>query len=395
MSRSTRPRLLGLALLLLGLALVVVPVVGVLVMPTPAAAAPLSSLPTETPAPPTPEPSSTPVPPTATSVPPTVTPAPPTATPEPPPEEHHRPSPTPTVSPTPIPPSPTPEPVISITDIGMQKTTDKAEALPGDFVRFTLRVFSVAGGDVAADVVVRDAVPDAFEVVDLSSSKGDIVVAGQEVTAYPSTIAPGEEVLIVVTARVRAGVVAGTVVNTATVTTSTPNDPPGNNTSSTPVEIRVPMKPAIVPPSLPHTADPLAEQQALLTVLPWTLVGLLLLSQGAMLVLRGQRGMLRVPIPVSPLTAQLGTVLGGLLAGARRRLTRTTAPVAPAAGPKPAAETPASVDSRAGGAPAAAPAVIKTGAITSDTDPVIGPPLPEPGPSGPLPPIRPKDRRNL
>lgn len=393
MPRSTHPRLLGLALLLLGLALVIVPAVGVLAMPIPASAAPLASLPTETPAPPTPEPSSTPVPPTSTPAPTATTP--PTPTEEPPPEEHHRPSPTPTATLTPIPPTLTPEPVISITDIGVEKTADKAEALPGDLVRFTLRVFSASGADVATDVVVRDAVPDAFEVVDLSSSKGDIVVAGHEVTAYPSTIAPGEEVIIVVTAKVRAGVVAGTVVNTATVITSTPNDPPDNNTSSTPVEIRVPMKPAIVPPSLPHTADPLAEQQALLTVLPWTLVGLLLLSQGAMLVLRGQRGMLRVPIPVSPLTAQLGTVLGGLLAGARRRLTRTTAPAAPAAGPKPAAETPASVDSREGSVPAAAPVAVKTSGVAADTDPMIGPPLPEPGPSGPLPPIRPKDRRNL
>jgi uncharacterized repeat protein (TIGR01451 family) len=402
MPRPTHNRLAGTLLLLLGLAMVIVPMVGVLATPTTVAAAPMASLPTETPMPPTPEPSSTPVPPTATPVPPTATPAPPTATPEPPPEEHRRPSPTPTATMTPPPPTATPEPVISITDIGVQKTADKAVAQPGELVRFSIRLFTVTGADEAADVVVRDAVPDAFEVVDLSSSKGDIVVSGQAVTAYPRTLAPGEEVLVTVTARVRAGVQPGSVVNTAIITTSTSTDTPDNNTSSTTVEIKVPVVIKEVPPPaparLPITSDPLADQQALLSILPWTLVGLLLLTQGAMLIMRGQKGMIPVPIPVAPFTAQLGSLLGGLVGGARKRFGLTRGPVAeaPATTTEQPAETASPAGSRSGGSPSSTPTpVLKTAAPADDADAMIGPPLPEPGPSGPLPPIRPKDRRNL
>jgi len=270
--------------------------------PLPASAAPLADLPTETPPPPTPEPSNTPLP-SPTPLPPTDTPQPPTATPthtpEPPPEEHRRPSSTPTATLTPSPtntpePSPTPGPA---TDLMIEKLADKQEVAPGGTVVFTLRISTTQGSTGVADVVVKDYVPEPFEVINLASSRGDIIVQGREVTAFPANLAPGETVLITITTRVPLDAAAGTVLNTATVTTSTPGDPPGNNTSSVPVRIvPVPAPAPVQPFSLPVTADP-DEPTLLMRFLPWLLFGGLLLVFGfTLLVQRRGWPLIRVPV---------------------------------------------------------------------------------------------------
>lgn len=261
--------------------------------PIPASAAPLADLPTETPPPPTPEPSNTPVPTATTPPPPTATattpPPPPT---DEPPEERRRPSATPTGTPTPTatpPPTATPGPA---TDLMIEKLADKQEVAPGGTVVFTLRISTTQGSTGVADVVVKDYVPEPFEVIDLTSDRGDIIVQGREVTAFPANLAPGETVLIRITARVPQGAAAGTVLNTATVTTSTPGDPPGNNTSSVPVRI----VPVFVPQSLPVTADS-NEPSALMRFLPWILLGALLLAFGFFILIQ-RRGwpLIRVPV---------------------------------------------------------------------------------------------------
>ncbi|NNJ12203.1 isopeptide-forming domain-containing fimbrial protein [Chloroflexales bacterium ZM16-3] len=253
-----------------------------LTAPASVAAAPLANLPTATPVPPT----STPVPPKP-DVPPTRTPVPPTSTPVPPkpdvpptrtpvpPKPRPRRSPTPTVTPAPS-PSPTATATAGpATDLLIEKLADPQEVAPGGTVVFTLRVSTTQGATTMADVVVRDYVPEPLEVIDLASDRGDIVVTGREVTAYPARLAPGEVVTIRVTARVPENAVPGTVRNTATVTTSTPGDPPGNNTSSVAVRITA----LSAPQSLPDTADPDAVSP-LLAMLPWALVGLLLIALG-------------------------------------------------------------------------------------------------------------------
>lgn len=261
------------------------------VTPIPAGAAPLADLPTATPIPPTPEPSNTPVPPTATPPPP-----PPMATPTPPPDdplEERRRDPPPTATPSPTATSspsasPTPGPA---TDLMIEKLADTQHVAPGGTVVFTLRISTTQGSTGVADVVVKDYVPEPFDVIDLASSRGDIIVQGREVTAFPANLAPGETVQIRITARVPLDAAAGTVLNTATVTTSTPGDPPGNNTSSVPVRIT----PVSVPQRLPVTADP-NEPSLLMRFLPWLLFDALLLAFGFFILIQCRRWpLIRVP----------------------------------------------------------------------------------------------------
>lgn len=268
----------------------------------PVVASPLASLPTATPMLPTAEPP-TAEPPTATPLPPTAEPPssdPPTAEPPmlptvtptthtivstaiPVEEGSPRSSPTPTVAPptaTPLPPTATPQPAGAIT---IEKLVNPRVLAPGDTVVFTLRIVNT-GVPVLNDVVARDSVPAALEVIDLASERGDVVLNGQVVTAYIGTLAPGEVVTVTITARVRPGTPAGTLVNTAQVTTSTttvpgdPSGPPASSTSSVTVEIVVapPTAPAFVPQSLPITAGPTADPA--LALLPWVLVGILIVG---------------------------------------------------------------------------------------------------------------------
>ncbi len=256
---------------------------GLLLTATPASAVGPQSLDTPTPPlPPTPEPE----PPTATpGVSPTATPgvspsATPSATPRPTDEPEEEPSPTPEPTATPEPTPPPEEPP----DVVIQKTADRAEVEPGGTVVYTLEI-SNRGNQTAYDVVVSDEVPAALEVIDLWSSKGDVVVHGQTVTAYPRELQPGEEQTIRVTARVRPGVPAGSIPNIAIITTSTSGDPPGNNTSTVTIELLPPKTP---PRRLPPTSETLLGQDdPLLGRIPpaaWAaLVGVLLIALGGMM----------------------------------------------------------------------------------------------------------------
>ncbi len=257
---------------------------GLLLTATPASAVGPQSLDTPTPPlPPTPEPtvapSATPgVPPSAT---PSATPGvPPTATPRPTREPEEEPSPTLEPTATPTPTAPPQEPP----DVVIHKTADRAEVEPGGTVVYTLAI-SNRGGQTAYDVVVSDEVPPALEVIDLWSSKGDVVVDGQTVTAYVRELQPGEEQTIRVTARVRPGVQAGSIPNIGIITTSTSGDPPGNNTSTVTIQLLPPQAP---PSRLPPTAETLLGQDdPLLGRIPpalWAaIVGVLLIALGIMM----------------------------------------------------------------------------------------------------------------
>ncbi len=166
----------------------------------------------------------------------------------------------------------------------IQKTADRAEVEPGGTVVYTLAI-SNRGGQTAYDVVVSDEVPAALEVIDLWSSKGDVVVDGQTVTAYPRELQPGEEQTIRITVRVRPGAQAGSIPNIGIITTSTPGDPPGNNTSTLTIELLPPQAP---PSRLPRTAETLLGQDdPLFGRIPpalWAaLVGVLLIALGCMM----------------------------------------------------------------------------------------------------------------
>jgi uncharacterized repeat protein (TIGR01451 family) len=196
----------------------------------------------------------------------------------------------------------TPEPATA-TDLRMEKLVDRAVALPGETLVFTLRISTTAGGTVMRDVVVRDLVPAPLIILGITSERGEIVASGNTVTAFPSVLAPNETVLIRITVRVPDDAAPGTVLNTATVTTSTLGDDPANNRSTVTVEIsRRPQEPNPTPPPppawLPVTNDP-TTPTGILVFLPWLLVGVLLVALGgAFLVLRRYLGTRRTSRPV-------------------------------------------------------------------------------------------------
>jgi uncharacterized repeat protein (TIGR01451 family) len=137
------------------------------------------------------------------------------------------------------------------------------------------------GSVTTRDVVITDAVPGAFEVIDLSSSKGDIVLEGQTVSAYPVTLASDETVVVRITTRVRATAEGGMVGNMAIITTSTPGDDPGNNTSTTTVTI-IQLPRAITVNRLPVTAEPDGPRGFLAVYWPLMTLGCGLLALSAL-----------------------------------------------------------------------------------------------------------------
>jgi uncharacterized repeat protein (TIGR01451 family) len=234
-------------------------------------------------------PTSTPPPPTATPSPaPTATPQPePTLEPTQPPERHERRQPSPTPEPSATIPAPTAAP--RRPNVAIEKRASQAAAAPGDSVTFTLLVRN-SGDAPAADVVVSDQVPGDLEVIDLRSGKGDIALEGQTVTAYPRTLDTGEQLTYSVVTRVRNGARPGTLSNSAIITTSSEGDQPGDNVSTTTVEVLGrPAQPASAPSRLPHTADPQLGDSALATLWPLIVLAVAALVFGIAV----QRGALR------------------------------------------------------------------------------------------------------
>jgi uncharacterized repeat protein (TIGR01451 family) len=235
----------------------------------PRASAALAGLATVTPLPPTHVPP-TEAPPTATPPTPTQAPAS-TQTPAPETPRRERIQPTPVVaSVTPALPPAAEERRPQLTIV---KRAMPAVARPGDRVSFDVDLVN-RGDAPALDLVIIDEVPLPLRVVDLLSTKGDIVVEGQRVSAFPRTLDPGESARITIVAEIPPDAPAGPIANTAVVTSSSPDDP-GDNTSTTIVEIQPIAQGA--PPRLPTTADP---TEVMVLVRYWPLLAL---AFGAML----------------------------------------------------------------------------------------------------------------
>jgi uncharacterized repeat protein (TIGR01451 family) len=105
----------------------------------------------------------------------------------------------PTLTPTPKPTRPTPK----YTDPVILKSADPAEVRPGEEVTFTV-IARNEGNIAAVDVVVTDDIPAYLEILEVTSTQGEITIEGQRITVQVGTIGPGYEVQIVIRALVRA-----------------------------------------------------------------------------------------------------------------------------------------------------------------------------------------------
>jgi len=204
-------------------------IAGASVGPTGTAAAPLLAL-TDTAEPATRTPTSAPAP---TSMPgPTNTPRP-TATRE---------------------PSSKPE----LADPAITKDSSVSEAKIGDEITFTIRVTN-SGPSTAEDVVVTDPIPNYLDVIEATTTKGNVSSNGRTVIVTIGKVPAGDVVTIRIRVRVNERAEPGTGRNTVSLTTSSPGDDLSNNGSEVTFIILGPATPtalSLTPVTTP-TATPL------------------------------------------------------------------------------------------------------------------------------------------
>ncbi len=213
-----------------------------------------------------------------------------------------------------MPPTHVPPTTVPMTEIELVKTIDHEVCEPGSTDTYTLTARNTSA-TMARDVVITDTVPAGLEVINLHSTKGNVVVDGQNVSAFPVELAPGEEVSVTITVRVPMDLPAGPIVNWGTVTTSSHGDQPGNNRDdavmivqlppAAPQELGDPMPVAPQPgtsvpdramvtpqqqpqPLLPRTGDP--GSRTPVELVPWALVLVAALGAVGMVVVRQRRG---------------------------------------------------------------------------------------------------------
>jgi uncharacterized repeat protein (TIGR01451 family) len=105
---------------------------------------------------------------------------------------------------------------LGISSPGVSKSVDRPFVAPGDTVIFTISVTN-PNTTAVSNVQVSDSVPGAFEVLSASATRGVATVNGQEVSLSIGTLAPGENVTVTITTRVRGSAGGGLVANFALV----------------------------------------------------------------------------------------------------------------------------------------------------------------------------------
>ena len=166
----------------------------------------------------------------------------------------------PTSTSTPAPSRPTTRPNPSEpADPAVTKSVNVSEARIGDEITFTITVTNKGPG-TAEDVVVNDSIPDYLDVIQATTTRGNISSSGRTVRVDIGSVAPGDVVTIRIRVRVneRAQPPAGR--NGVTITTSSSGDDPGNNSSQ--VTFGIVGEPTVTPtlvsltPTVVATATP-------------------------------------------------------------------------------------------------------------------------------------------
>lgn len=119
-----------------------------------------------------------------------------------------------------------------IADPAVTKSVNVGEARIGDEVTFTIKVTN-RGNDTANDVVVTDPIPDYMDVIEATTTRGNVSSNGRTVIVNVGPVAPGEEVTIRIRVRINERAQPPVGRNGVSITTSSPGDDPGNNSSET------------------------------------------------------------------------------------------------------------------------------------------------------------------
>lgn len=178
----------------------------------------------------------------------------------------------------------TPTPGIEIGDPQMSKTGSPGCCYPGDTVTWNIVVTNIGRGDVTG-ILITDTLPVYLQLVQVTTTKGQVTVNGNYFEVRIGRISPGEIVTIVVTSIVLEGVPDDTVViNTAYLRSDS-----GDRQASAEVVVRVGEGACETPPILPPTGGvvPQADGSPSLWLL---LAGLFLLLLGIVLTVRSRKG---------------------------------------------------------------------------------------------------------
>ena len=169
---------------------------------------------------------------------------------------------TPINTPTPIGPANTPTPKKSnpgIADPVITKAVNVTEARVGDEVTFTITVTN-RGTEAANDVVVTDPFPEYLDVLEATTTRGNITSNGRTVIITIGRVEETDTITIRIRTRVNALAQPPEGRNGVTLSTSNTSDDPSNNTSEVTFRIVADVTPTAVPGPAP-TAAPVKPAQ--------------------------------------------------------------------------------------------------------------------------------------
>ncbi len=175
---------------------------------------------------------------------------PPTRTPTSMPTRTPAPGPTKTPGPT---PTYTPSSKPDLADPAITKSSSVSDAKIGDEITFTIRVTNKGPG-TAEDVVVTDPIPDYLDVIEATTTRGNVSSKGRTVIVTIGKVPAGDEVNIHIRVRVNERAAPPGGRNSVSLTTSSPGDDPSNNSSDVTFGIIGPVTPTA--PAATPTATP-------------------------------------------------------------------------------------------------------------------------------------------
>lgn len=153
----------------------------------------------------------------------------------------------------------------ALPDLIVTKEVNPAIAQVGDNVVYTITVQNI-GGAPASDVTLSDNLPPVLRLIGATTTVGDVQTNGNQVTVTAPTLAPGDIIVVQVTAQVTAPLTSANSLNTATVRTSGGEITTDNNTGS--VTLGSP------PASLPQTAGDVSRSLLILMGLALLTIGI-------------------------------------------------------------------------------------------------------------------------
>jgi uncharacterized repeat protein (TIGR01451 family)/MYXO-CTERM domain-containing protein len=140
-------------------------------------------------------------------------------------------------------------------DPAITKSVSVGEARIGDEVTFTLNVTNL-GNETAANVMVNDPVADYLDILETTTTRGDVSVSGRNIVVTIGDVAPGDQVSIRLRTRVNERAQPPGGRNAATVSTTSPGDDPSNNFSEVTFTIGAAPTPTATPELQQSPAPP-------------------------------------------------------------------------------------------------------------------------------------------